>query len=274
MTKKKPLTREIIFKVLVNALEPLDYVHAFYEGGAISHGRLDEWSDIDAYVVVDDGRVNEAFAIVEKALTSLSLIKQKYDVPQPGWPGVSRAFYRLENTSEYLLIDFCILNLSAPEKFLEPEMHGPAVFYFNKKGKIKISSLDKADFGKKIAARLERLQARFEMFNCFVQKEINRGNSIEALDLYHNLTLGLLVEALRIKHNPIHYDFKTHYVRYELPPKVVERLRHLYFAKDEKDLQQKYREASKWFQETMSTINKEKITEQIGRSRPSATANV
>ncbi len=265
MTKKKPLARKIILKVLVNALEPLDYVHAFYEGGAISHGRLDEWSDIDAYVVVDDGKVNEALAVVEKALTSLSPIKQKYEVPQPGWPGVSQAFYRLENTSEYLLIDFCILNLSAPEKFLEPQIHGPAVFYFNKKGKIKTPSLDKAEFSKKVATRLERLQARFAVFNCFVQKEIKRGNSIEALDLYHNLTLGLLVEALRIKHNPIHYDFKTSYVSYELPPKVVERLRHLYFARNEKDLQQKYREAGIWFQGTMSTISKEKIAKQIGR---------
>jgi hypothetical protein len=265
MTRKKPLARKIILEVLANALEPLDYVHAFYEGGTISHGRLDELSDIDAYVVVDDGKVNEAFAVVERALTSLLPIKQKYEVPQPGWPGISQAFYRLENTSEYLLIDFCILNLSAPEKFLEPQIHGPAVFYFNKEGRIKIPSLDKAEFSKKIAKRLERLQARFEVFNCFVQKEIKRGNSIEAVDLYHNLTLGLLVEALRIKHKPIHYDFKTSYVSYELPPEVVERLRHLYFARNEKDLQQKYREASIWFQGTMSTISKEKIAEQIGR---------
>lgn len=258
MANKKPLTREIIIKALVDALEPLDYSHAFYEGGAISHGRLDEWSDIDAYIVVADGKANEAFVVVEKALRSLSPIKQKYDVPQTGFQGVSQAFYRLKDTSEHLLIDLAILDLNAPDKFLEPDIHGPAVFHFNKQGKIKIPSLDKVEFAKKLSARLKRMQARFDMFNFFVQKELNRGNNIEALDLYHNLTLVLLVEALRIKHKPIHYDFKTRYIHYELPPEDVERLKCLYFVKDEKDLKQKYREASNWFQETISTINKKK----------------
>ena len=43
---------------------------------------------------------------------------------------------------------------------------------------------------------------------------------------------GMLVEALRIKHNPVHYDFKMRYVYYELPPEVVERLVNLHFVKN------------------------------------------
>lgn len=92
------------------------------------------------------------------------------------------------------------------------------------------------------------------MFNCFVQKEIDRGNRIEALDLYHNLTLRLLVEALRIKHNPIHHEFRTRYIHRELPPQTIKRLARLYFVKDEKDLKGKYDEGSSWFQETISGI--------------------
>lgn len=265
MTKLN-LTRETIVKALVDALKRLEYVHAFYEGGAISHGRLDEWSDVDAYVVVDDDKSSEAFQAVEKTLQSLSPIKQKYDVPQTGFQGIVQAFYRLERASEYLVIDLAVVTLSAPDKLLEPKVHGPAKFYFNKNNRIQPPSFDKAEFTRKLQIRLDQLKARFSMFNCFIQKEINRGNFVEAIDLYHNLTLGLLVEVLRIKHNPIHHDFKTRYIHHELPPEIVSRLKRLYFVKDEKDLKRKYDEANRWFQETIVTIRHERTTRQPDRS--------
>lgn len=255
----RTLTRGMIIQTLVDALKPLDYVHAFWEGGAIAFNRVDEWSDIDLYLAVDDEKVEEAFVAVEKALKSLSPIKQKLEVPQLPWPGISQAFYKLENASEYRIIDLAVLKLSAPEKLLEPEIHGNVVFYFNKSDKIRCPLLDKNAFFKKLHARLERLRIRFDMFNNFVQKEMNRGNLLEAIDLYHNLTLATLVEALRIKHNPLHYDFKMRYVHYEFPSEIIEKLEHLYFVKDGKDLQAKYLDAIKWFHKVMLEIQKQNI---------------
>ena len=264
MTNKKKLTRDVIIQTLVNALKPLDYAHAFYEGGAAAFNRIDEWSDIDLYLVVDDGKVNWAFLAVEKALKSLSSIKQKLDVPQTDWPGVFQAFYRLEDASEYLIIDFCVLPLSSSEMFLEPEIHGNVVFYFNKSGKIKPPQLDREALVKKVHARFDRLQARFGMFNNFVQKEVNRGHLLEAIGLYHGLTLATLVEALRIKHNPIHYNFKMEYLHYELPFEIIKKLEHLYLVKDAKDLQEKYYEATEWFHETIEEIDQKGIERLIG----------
>jgi hypothetical protein len=79
--KGKKLSHDIIIRALTDALKPLDYIHAFWEGGAIAFNRVDEWSDIDVYLVVDDDNVDQAFLDVERALRSLSPIKQKYDVP-------------------------------------------------------------------------------------------------------------------------------------------------------------------------------------------------
>lgn len=231
---EKRLTRDKIIRALIEALKPLNYTHALWEGGAVAFNRIDEWSDIDLYLLVDDDKVEKAFLAVEDVLKSLSPVKQKYDVPQTPWPGVSQAFYRLEKTSEYLLIDLAVLKLSSTERFLEPEIHGYAVFHFNKDDKVKLPRLDKDAFVKKLNARMDRLKARFGMFNCFVQKEINRDNAIEALDLYYAITLATLVEVLRMKHSPIHYDFKTRYIYHELPPQVVRKLQELYFVKDEK----------------------------------------
>jgi len=258
MTKRKTLTHDIIVQSIVNALKPLDYVHAFYEGGAAAFNRVDEWSDIDLYLVVDDEKVEETFQAVEKALKSLSPIKRKLRTPQLPWPGISQTFYKLENASEYLLIDLAVLRLSAPEKFLQPEIHGNVVILFSKNDKVKPAPFDEEAFSKKLQGRLEMMQARFEMFNNFVQKEINRGNYLEAIEWYHAFTLAMLVEALRIKHSPIHYDFRMRYIHYELPLKTIKKLEYLYFIRDAKDLQEKYHKATVWFQETMSKINPNK----------------
>ncbi len=241
------VTREAVIEKLVDVLKPLDYVHAFYESGAVAFNRLDEWSDIDVYVVVDDERVDDAFVAVESALESLSPISQKFAVPQLPWPGVSQAFYRLERASEYLLVDMAVIKLSGPEKFLAPEIHGKAVFYFNKSDSIKVPSADKEELAKTLQQRVPRLRDRFAMFNIFVQKEINRGNYLDALVLYHSLTLGSVVDLLRIKYSPFHHDFKTRYAQYELPKHIVDRLERLYFVKDGMDLRRKYREATDWF---------------------------
>ena len=152
---QKKLTREVIIKTLVNALRPLDYVHAFYEGGAAAFDRIDEWSDIDLYVVVDDEKVDDAFGAVETVLRSLSPIKQKFAVTQLSWPGVSQAFYRLERASEYLLIDLALIKLSGPEKFLEPHTHGKAVFYLNKSDMVKVPILNKEELAKNLQEKLK-----------------------------------------------------------------------------------------------------------------------
>lgn len=246
--KKREVSRDAIVKALIASLEPLDYVQAFYEGGAIAFNRLDKWSDIDLYAVVDDRRVDDAFGAVESALKSLSPIKQKYAVQQLPWPGVSQAFYKLERTSDYLLIDLAIIKQGSPEMFLERQIHGEAVFYFNKAG-IRAPPLNKEELAMKLQQRLERLKDRFALFNIFVQKEINRGNYLEALLLYHNITVGSVVDVLRILYSPLHYDFKTRYLKYELPKQITRKLDRLYFVKNSGDLGKKYREATKWFNE-------------------------
>lgn len=256
MANEKKINRQMIIQTLVNTLEPLHYVIAFYEGGAAAFNRIDEWSDIDLYLVVEENKADDAFVVVEEALKSLSPIKRKLAVPQLPWPGVSQAFYKLENASDYLLIDFCILTLNSPEKFLEPETHGNVVFYFNKSAKVKPSSLDKDALLQKLRNRLERLKTRIELFNNFVQKEINRGNVLEAIDNYRIITLATLVEVLRIKYNPLHHEFRMRYIHYELPPNIVSRLGQLCFVVDEKDLQAKYDEATEWLRKIMSELDK------------------
>lgn len=263
MKKEEIVTRNDIIEVLIKALKPLNYVHAFWEGGAIAFNRLDEWSDIDLYAVVDDDKVEETFNVIENALKTLSPIKQKLYIPQLPWPGISQTFYKLEKTSEFLIVDFAVIKLSAPDKLLETEIHGNLVFYFNKSKKLKPSRLDRNSFLEKLQARIEMLKVRFDLFNNLVEKEINRGNILEALEWYRAFTLSSLIEVLRMKYYPFHYNFRMRYIHYELPHEIVRELENLYFVKNEEDLKEKYVKATEWFIKEISGIDLKEIEKKL-----------
>ena len=72
---------------------------------------------------------------------------------------------------------------------------------------------------------------------------------------YQGQTLRPLVEALRIRYNPIRYNFYTRYVYYELPPEVVGQLEPLFFVADLDDLRAKRETAERWFHETLDAID-------------------
>ncbi len=254
MSSNSLLGRDEVIGAIRESVEPLAHVHAMWEGGAASFDRLDEWSDIDLYIAVDDDRVEDVFATVEVALEALSGIKHRYWVGETSFKGVHQAFYRLNDTSEHLLIDLAVVTMGSPDKLLEPEIHGPTRFMFNKSGSVVVPTLDMAKYAERLSSRLVRLQARFDMFSSFVEKEINRANHLEALDAYRVVVLNSLVEALRIEHAPLHHDFGMRYVYHELPQEVVNQLERLSFVPGPEGLPERLREAKEWFSEVMDGL--------------------
>lgn len=265
MAKKTTLTRESIVRAMTADLEPLPFVQAFWESGAAAFHRIDEWSDIDLYIVVDDApRVAEAFRVVEKALSALSPIRLVHEVSWPAGSGIFQKFYRLAGTNEFLLVDLAVMTLAAPDKFLAREIHGDAVFRFNKGDAVRVPPpVDKEAFVRGILARRQRLVERMELFGPFVPKEIARRNWLEALEFYRSLVIPALVESLRMQHGPYHYDFRMRYVYRELPPEVLRRLERLAFVKDQGDLAAKYREALAWFHEAIGAVDEKRIRGQV-----------
>ena len=122
MAEDRKLNRDDITGAIARALEPLDFVHAMWEGGAIAFDRVDEWSDIDICVDADDERVKEAFPVVERALEALAPIELKYDILAPSLGEYVQAFYRLEGAGKFMLVDFAVFRHSAKDKLLVPEI--------------------------------------------------------------------------------------------------------------------------------------------------------
>jgi hypothetical protein len=249
------VTRDDIVEALVADLKPRRYVQAFWEGGAAAFGRLDEWSDLDLYVLVSDGRVEETFGVVEESLRRLSPISQTY-VVRAGFEGVAQKFFRLKRASEFAVVDLAILTASSPEKFLTSEIHGKNIFYFNKRAAVKVPRLYLHAMQKKMEVRRDLLSGRLAMFGNYVEKEIHRGNSLEALEDYRTIVFGTLVEALRMKYNPVHYDFRLRYVHRELPPSVLKKLESLAYVQDVPDLARKNQEARSWCEETLADLGR------------------
>lgn len=249
-----PLTRQPILAALRAALEPLPYVHAMWEGGAAAFNRVDEWSDIDLQIAVDDGREGELFPLIEDTLTALSPITLKYEIPQPTWHGHFQNFYRLRDTTEFLMIDFVVMKRSATQRFLEPEIHGHAVVHFDKIGFVQVPPLDMDAHRATLAKRVQTLKVMFPLFQSLVTKEIHRKNGMEAMTFYTGYTLRPLVEAIRLKHDPTRYNFHTRYLYYDFPPDVVKRLEPLFFPANLNDLRAKREEAERWFGELIETF--------------------
>lgn len=246
------LDREVILSALRQALEPLDYVYAMWEGGAAAFGRVDAWSDIDLCVDAADERAAEVLAVCERTLAALSPLTLKYEMPQPTWHGHWQSFFQLEAAGPFQVVDLAVIRHSNPQKFLEPEIHGRARVHFDKARVVAgAPALEAAALTERLAGRRAALRVTFPLFQALTIKELRRGNLIEAVGFYHAFSLRPLVEALRISHCPARYNFHTRYVYYDLPAEVVRRLEPLFLPGDAADLERKRAEAETWFGELL-----------------------
>lgn len=248
------LTRQQILLALQQALEPLNHVHAMWEGGSAAFGHADEWSDVDVQIVVEDERVADAFTAAEAALLALSPFEIRWEVPQPAWHGHAQVFYKLQNASPYLMVDFVVMKASNPNKFLEPEIHGQATVLFDKNNALAVAPLDWAALHQQLAARLEQLRLTFPLFQSLTQKSVHRGWALEAVAFYNAFTLRPLMEVLRIKHSPAHHNWHVKVAHFDLPPEVFAQVEPLFFPRDLADLAAKRTEAERLFYATLASL--------------------
>jgi predicted nucleotidyltransferase len=250
----RELIRENILETIADVLQPLDYVYAMWQCGSAAFKRVDQWSDIDLIVDVEDDKVRDIFAIVDKAIQTLAPIENSIESPQSLSPGAYQKVYKLEGTSKFMVIEICAVKHSSSEKFLQREIHGEIFVHFDKKDVTNVKPMDKEQFHKTLKVRLENIEKLFNMYQILVEKELNRKNDIEALAFYQNFTLSPLVEVLRMKHSPYRYNFRTRYVYYDLPKEIVKKLEALYFITDSNDLRLKQKEVIRWFNEIVTEL--------------------
>ena len=117
-----------------------------------------------------------------------------------------------------------------------------------------------------LRGRVGELRVLFDLFRVLTEKELNRGNIIEAAAFYQSYTLRPLVQALRILHDPTRHDFHTRYVHYDFPEEDVTRLAELFFVADAGELTAKRERAERWFHEVLGAIDEGPFIDDIERA--------
>lgn len=247
------ITEHDVLNALAETLQPLLYVNAMWLGGSAAWKRNDAYSDIDLMIDADDAQVDETMRTVKDLFESRFGIEMMYDIQPPAWPGLTQTFFKLKNSSRFMLIDCCILKHSAEGKFLEQEIHGKPQVLFDKKNVVRPISINQEEHWQKVQVKLPMMKARFDIFQVMIEKELMRENYLDAFAYYTGFTLQPLVELLRIKYAPQFSGFGIRYLPIHLPKELATQVEQLYFVKDGADLKQKWQQAVQMFGDNYNT---------------------
>lgn len=249
------LARQAFVEACHSALQALPHVRAAFLAGSEAFGRADRWSDIDLNCVTPLAEVDRNFAAVEAALEQLSPIALKLVMPPSGlWPELAQCFYRLRDTDEFLMIDFCQMTPGQLQTFLEPTRHGTPVVLFDRDGLLKPVALNQPEHDSAMAKRLQWLRDSFPMFQNLVRKAVLRGDFVEAQAMWMAQTMRPLVEVLRMKHCPSRYDYGFRYTTFDLPAPVAAELQDLMWPKDGADMLAKLERAGAMFMNVIADL--------------------
>ncbi|MCB1219697.1 MAG: hypothetical protein H7A35_11580 [Planctomycetales bacterium] len=248
MTTK--ITAEMLTDRLRAAFEQLEQVDAMWLGGSKAFGRDDELSDLDVQFEVEADWIEQGFALVEQVLSEVSPISARNRMAEPAWHGMSQCFYQLADAPEHLMIDLCFRrrgNREGPQ-FNEIEIHGNPVILFDKTGCVNPVHINMDEQVAKARARVPYVAEHFRLYRHLPDKELQRGNPIDALNFYNQMVLATLMRLLRIRYDPARYDWGSRYLHHHLPADVHARLEPLYFVADSADLERKYMLCRKWIE--------------------------
>jgi hypothetical protein len=251
------ITRDSLIVALRESLRAAPFARAAWLGGSVATGRLDEWSDIDLFIIAADDAVDPTLTLIEQTLAAIAPIERRFRVPEPAWHGHSQAFYQQFGLPPHLMTDVLVMKASCPaaDRFLEVERHGVPTVLFDKDGVVRPEPMNAPVHRTKVAAKVNEWRLKFPMFQHLVVKAVWRENPIEAIGFYHAFTFRPLVDMLRVRHCPDRFDYGLRYLSDDLLAADVRRLAALAYPADPADLERKQRDAEAWFNETLAAID-------------------
>lgn len=210
--------RPRLIQLLTTALTNQPWVLAAWLAGSDSNRRTDQWSDIDLMMIVEDDKVEDAFALCKAAISTHAPVSLELRMPAPVWHGHDQVFWQLEGVPDWLMIDMLVMRKSSTaSRFLEAERHGTPQVLFDRAGLVRAAPIERAAHVAKVRARLDALIPRFRLLQHLVRKSVWRGDAAEASDRFMSYTLRPLVDLMRIRHCPDCFDYGMRYLRDDLP---------------------------------------------------------
>ena len=257
------ITREQIIEQFSNKFTNNPFVYALWLEGADATDTVDEFSDIDFWLDVEDDYVEIIFNEIEGLLTAISPLDFIYEA-EHSHPKVRHKIYHLQNTSEYLKLDINVQSHSRKseesEFVTDDPIESPKVI-FDKAEVIRFCPADEIALHRRLQERIYHLEHMFS--HTGVRRYVKRNEFLEALAIYHRYVLEPLVELLRIRYTPLHHYYGPVHISRHLPKEAVLELEDLYRVVSMDELLTGIYKAERLFKETLAVVNKERHNRQL-----------
>jgi predicted nucleotidyltransferase len=253
------INRDLIINKIGDELKNNSFVFAFWLEGADAHDTVDQYSDIDVWLDVQDGHEGMVIEQVRSILSQIAQLDFDHEADHPH-PKIRQLFFHLAGTSEFLIIDVCIQSHSRECWYTKEHADEKVKIIFDKDKVIQFRDMDKTEFQNLQKKRVEELKKTFLFFQAWVMKGVNRGNFLEALSYYHSFILKPLVEILRVRHEPTKREFGLKHIERDVPKDVLETLESLYKVSSTEEIATKTQKANELFFDVLKTIEKENDT--------------
>lgn len=239
------ISREEIINKMTNDLIDNDHVYALWLEGADCLGRVDQYSDIDFWLDVEDEYIEEVMDRVEKILSELGNFDMNIKMRHPMRPVITQKMFHFKESSKYLLIDVCLQQHSRGYIFNADNPDERPKVLFDRANIVSFRPANQENLRKEILDSLDRIKKIFKQ-NVRIENKIKRGQFLEAWAYYHKWLLKPLIELLRIKHCPYKKDYYCKHIYYDLPKDIVHKLEDLHRVNTVDEIEDKMEQALKW----------------------------
>jgi hypothetical protein len=189
------------------------HICAAWEGGSAATNRMDQYSDLDLTLVVDDDKVEDTFTDFESFLTNQFQIIRKYRLPEPAWHGFSQCFYQIDQLTPYLYLDIAVMKKSQPEKLMEEDRHGIAHVWIDKDNIYHPSPSSKEVINQRVNKMIESIKQTDFIMMIEIEKGIERGLFLDVFPTYYSFIGRHMAILLNALHRPEKVDFGLRYAQ-------------------------------------------------------------
>ncbi|MHB1153914.1 MAG: hypothetical protein ACYCWE_04135 [Eubacteriales bacterium] len=244
------IDRELIIQKIKETLEPLDYVYAMWLEGADANGHLDEYSDIDINIDVEDEYETNVFEIVE------GLFELDYKHDNSGNGKQKQKVYHIKDTSEFLMIDFNLQPHSCSSEnstFKYGDIIDVNVILFDKAGVVRYEEAKPLEYAEDHKYWLAESAYRYSQI-CRVRKYILRNQYPEAFIYYHKYVIEPMVMLIRMKYTPSKLWYYMVHISRHIPEDALIKLNKLLQVSSVDDIGNNLDFAVQWYRELIKEL--------------------
>ncbi len=229
---------------LVELIKPcalkIPYIRAAWEGGSAATHRLDEFSDLDLTLVVDEADVEQTFTDFQNFITQHVHIIRSYRVPEPAWHGVSQCFYQIDQVTPYLYIDLAVMKKSHPDKLMEQDRHGQAVVWFDHDHVYDPSPSSQKVIEERVHKMIQSVAQTDFLIELEIEKGIARHEFLDVYPTYYSYISRHLAVMLNVEYRKERVDFGLRYARLDYAPCDIKLIQDAFAVKDMDELERNY----------------------------------